>query len=106
MDFNRLVLLAPLGLQFGAQPISQETNPNMIAYTIWSPVKHRAHSQVILQVTKGILYFQEALVVADHARTGDLLGGGIGCQQIKTVADRLGADQFAAAAPLEFALLI
>ena len=30
MDFNRLVLLPPLHSQFGAQPISQETNPDMV----------------------------------------------------------------------------
>src|SRR6266446_2179036 len=101
MDFNGLVLLPPLDIEFGAQPISQETNPHMIAHSVGSSVKHRAHSQIGFQVTKSIFDLQEVLVMVNHTGLGNLLSGGVGPQQIKAIADCLAEDQVAAAAPLQ-----
>ena len=98
MDFNGLVFLPPHSFQFGRQPISQKTNPHMIAHAVGAAMKHRTHLQVGFQVAKRILHLQEILIMAHHPGAGDFLGGGVGAQQIEAIPDRLRLDQVVAAA--------
>jgi hypothetical protein len=78
VNLNSLVVLAPLPLEFGSQPISQETEPRVVPYSIGAPVRYRAHSQIVLEVTERAFNLQQILVMAEHTGTGNLLGAGVG----------------------------
>ena len=43
-------------------------------------------------MAEGVFNFLEVLVMRDHSRVGDLLGRGIGSQEIKAVALGFGVD--------------
>ena len=64
----------------------------MVAHAIRAVMKYRAYAQIIFQVAEGVFNFLEVLVMRDHSRVGDLLGRGIGSQEIKAVALGFGVD--------------
>ena len=57
-------------------------------------------------MAKCILHLQEVFVVADRSGTRNLLGTGVGTQQIESIANRFGSDQVRAPAPLQLAVLV
>jgi len=66
-----VVELRPFARQAGAQPVSDEANPDMIYHAIRPVVIDRTHFQVCLEFAKGILDTQKAFVMGE-----DRLGGG------------------------------
>src|ERR1700739_4797173 len=57
-------------------------------------------------MAKSILHFQEVLVMTQDPRAGNLLGSGVGSQQIEAVADLLGLDHLGPAAPLQLTVWV
>jgi hypothetical protein len=98
MQFDILVLLPPLQLQFGAQSVSDKTDPHMVAQLIGSAVKYRAHAQIRFQMAEGILHLQKIFVMRQHSGGRHLLRVGIGAQQITVITNRFCADRRGASA--------
>ena len=106
MDLPCFPFGSPFIGELGAEPVSDETEPHMIADPVRTVVKDRADLHIALELAEGIFDRQQVLVIAQHLLFGASSRFQIGVQQIKAVQILLTLDEFLVFLILELALLI
>lgn len=64
LNISRFCFGSPCNGQPGAEPVSYETQPDMIADSVGPGMKNRTHLQISLQLAEGILNTFEIFVMA------------------------------------------